>query len=84
MASDFERRSTLSGLTEGEAKEFNRIFLISFCIFVGIAIIAHILAWAWRPWLPSVHGYQTSMLLGHQAVHGLAVMGAHAASVLLT
>jgi light-harvesting complex 1 beta chain len=84
MASDLERRSTLSGLTEGEAKEFNRIFVISFLIFVGIAIIAHILAWAWRPWLPGVHGYQTSMLLDHPAVHGLAAMGAHAASVLLT
>jgi len=82
MASDLERRSTLSGLTEGEAKEFNRIFVISFLIFVGIAIIAHILAWAWRPWLPGPHGY--SMLLGHPAVSGLGALGAHAASVLLT
>jgi hypothetical protein len=31
-----------------------------------------------------VHGYQTSMLLDHPAVHGLAAVGAHAASVLLT
>jgi len=84
MASDLERRSTLSGLTEGEAKEFNRIFLISFVIFVGIAIIAHILAWAWRPWLPGVHGYVTSMLMGHPAVHGLGAIGAHAASVMLS
>jgi light-harvesting complex 1 beta chain len=84
MPSDLERRSTLSGLTEGEAKEFNRIFIISFLIFVGIAIIAHILAWAWRPWLPGPHGYETSMLLGHPALHGLSVMGAHAASVLLS
>ncbi len=82
MASDLDRRSTLSGLTEGEAREFNRIFVISFCIFVGIAIIAHILAWAWRPWLPGVHGY--SMLLDHPAVNGLGVIGAHAASVMLT
>ncbi len=84
MAIDPERRSTLSGLTEGEAKEFNRIFVISFLIFVGIAIIAHILAWSWRPWLPGVHGYQTSMLLDHPAVHGLAVIGTHAATVMLT
>ena len=84
MASDLERRSTLSGLTEGEAKEFNRIFVISFLIFVGIAIIAHILVWAWRPWLPGVHGYQTGMLLDHPAVHSLAALGTHAASVLLT
>ncbi len=64
MSDDLERRSTLSGLSVGEAKEFNRIFVISFCIFVGIAIVAHILAWLWRPWLPGVHGYQTSMLDG--------------------
>lgn len=84
MASDLDRRSTLSGLTEGEAKEFNRIFVVSFLIFLGIAIIAHILAWAWRPWLPGVHGYQTGMLLGHPAVHGLAAISAHAASFMLT
>ncbi len=51
MASDLDRRSTLSGLTEGEAREFNRIFVISFCIFVGIAILA-----AWRAWLFHVAG----------------------------
>lgn len=82
MAIDPERRSTLSGLTEGEAREFNRIFVISFLIFVGIAIIAHILAWAWRPWLPGVHGYQTSMLLDHPVVHGISLIGTHAAVML--
>jgi len=53
---------TLSGLTEKEAKEFHKIFMQSFIIFVGIAIIAHILAWIWRPWLPSAEGYKSSML----------------------
>ena len=71
MSDDLERRSTLSGLSVGEAKEFNRIFVISFCIFVGVAIIAHILAWLWRPWLPGVHGYQTSMLDGLRLTHHL-------------
>ena len=64
MSDDLEHRSTLSGLSVGEAKEFNRIFVVSFCIFVGVAIVAHILAWLWRPWLPGVHGYQTSMIDG--------------------
>jgi light-harvesting complex 1 beta chain len=45
-----EKRS-LSGLTEQEAKEFNKIFVLSFVIFTAIAIVAHILAWMWRPWL---------------------------------
>ena len=52
---------SLSGLTEQEAKEFHKIFMTSFIIFTVIAIVAHILVWQWRPWLPGVHGY-TSML----------------------
>jgi light-harvesting complex 1 beta chain len=41
---------SLSGLTEEEAKEFHGIFVTSFIIFLVIAIVAHILAWNWRPW----------------------------------
>lgn len=48
---------TLSGLTEREAKEFHSIFMMSFIIFTIIAIVAHILAWSWRPWLPGPGGY---------------------------
>jgi light-harvesting complex 1 beta chain len=64
MASDLDRRTTISGLTEGEAKEFHRIFMSSFIGFTIVAIIAHILVWQWRPWLPGVHGYATSWLDG--------------------
>ena len=39
-----------SGLTEAQAKEFHKIFMTSFIIFMAIAIVAHILAWMWRPW----------------------------------
>ncbi len=42
---------SLSGLTDGEAKEFHAIFIRSFLTFTSIALVAHILAWAWRPWL---------------------------------
>lgn len=41
----------MTGLTEDEAKEFHAIFMSSFTAFIGVAIVAHILAWAWRPWL---------------------------------
>ena len=58
---------SLSGLTEQEAREFHRIFMMSFIIFTVIAIIAHILVWQWRPWLPGPNGY-TSML---DTVHGV-------------
>lgn len=44
-----EKRS-LSGLSEVEAKEFHKIFVTSFLIFLAIAVVAHILAWMWRPW----------------------------------
>jgi light-harvesting complex 1 beta chain len=46
-----EKRPSLSGLTESEAKEFHAIFLTSFIIFTVIAIVAHVLVWQWRPWL---------------------------------
>ena len=46
-----------SGLTDDEAKEFHGIFVTSFIGFTVIAIIAHILAWMWRPWLPGPDGY---------------------------
>jgi light-harvesting complex 1 beta chain len=56
------RDVSLSGLTESEAREFHSIFMTSFIIFTVIAIVAHILAWMWRPWLPGVNGYKTGAL----------------------
>jgi light-harvesting complex 1 beta chain len=46
-----ERKGSLSGLTELEAREFHGIFMSSFIGFTVIAIIAHVLVWNWRPWL---------------------------------
>ena len=54
---DERRPGSLSGLTEQEAKEFHRIFMTSFILFTVIAIVAHILVWMWRPWLPGPNGY---------------------------
>jgi light-harvesting complex 1 beta chain len=51
------REASLSGLTEPEAKEFHKIFMTSFIVFVVVAVIAHFLAWMWRPWLPGPDGY---------------------------
>jgi light-harvesting complex 1 beta chain len=50
-------RSSLSGLTEAEAQEFHSLFVTSFIVFTVIAIIAHILVWMWRPWIPGAKGY---------------------------
>jgi light-harvesting complex 1 beta chain len=54
---------SLSGLTEMEAKEFHKIFVASFIGFTLIAIVAHILVWSWRPWIPGPNGY--SMIATH-------------------
>ena len=63
--SDQVGKSSLTGLTEPEAREFHRLFVSSFLLFVVVAIIAHVLAWIWRPWLPGPNGYQTGLLLDH-------------------
>jgi light-harvesting complex 1 beta chain len=57
------RPGSLSGLTELEAKEFHKIFVVSFIAFTLIAIVAHILVWSWRPWIPGPNGY--AMLQSH-------------------
>jgi light-harvesting complex 1 beta chain len=46
-----ERKGSLSGLTENEAREFHGIFMGSFMGFTAIAVVAHVLVWMWRPWL---------------------------------
>jgi light-harvesting complex 1 beta chain len=63
-ASMADANVSMSGLTEREAQEFHAIFLRSFIGFVVVALIAHVLAWIWRPWLPGPEGYTTSMLDG--------------------
>jgi light-harvesting complex 1 beta chain len=68
-----ERPSSLSGLTEPEAKEFHAIFLTSFLIFTAIAVVAHILVWLWRPWLPGPQGY-ASLEGFRDAAHALVTM----------
>jgi light-harvesting complex 1 beta chain len=46
-----EEKTSLSGLTDEEAKDFHSIFVSSFLAFTAIAVVAHILVWMWRPWL---------------------------------
>ena len=58
---------SLSGLTEPEAREFHKIFMQSFAIFVGVAFLAHILVWLWRPWLPGRRHPCTAT--GYQGAH---------------
>lgn len=48
---------SLSGMTEGEAQEFHSYYLQGMIAFVAIAVVAHILTWFWRPWIPGPEGY---------------------------
>ncbi|MEM9234896.1 MAG: light-harvesting antenna LH1, beta subunit [Pseudomonadota bacterium] len=57
MASDNSSSASMSGLTDSEAKEFHGIFMTSFVGFTAIAVVAHILVWFWRPWIPGPEGY---------------------------
>jgi light-harvesting complex 1 beta chain len=72
MADD---RTSLSGLTDAEAKEFHSLFTSSFIAFTVIAIIAHILVWLWRPWIPGPKGY--ALLDGATALihHATSLIG---------
>lgn len=56
MAAD-NRAGSASGLSAQEAKEFHSVFMTSFVAFTIIALVAHILVWQWRPWLPGTGGY---------------------------
>jgi light-harvesting complex 1 beta chain len=42
--------ASLSGLTEEQAQEFQAQFKIGFQTWLAIAIVAHVLVFAWRPW----------------------------------
>lgn len=44
-------QKSMSGLTEQEAQEFHGIFVQSMTGFFAVVIVAHIMAWLWRPWL---------------------------------
>ena len=64
---------SLSGMTEGEAQEFHRYYLQGMWIFVAIAVVAHLLVWFWRPWIPGPEGY-ASLESATQAVTALLPM----------
>jgi light-harvesting complex 1 beta chain len=40
-----------SGISEQEAKELHSAVVSVTVLFVGIALIAHVLMWIWRPWI---------------------------------
>ena len=57
---------SMTGLTEEEALEFNQWMVRGFILYLGFAIVAHLLVYMWRPWLPNPGG--TSLLETTQTV----------------
>jgi light-harvesting complex 1 beta chain len=43
-------RTSISGLTDEEAQEFHTYYIQGLVAFTAIAVVAHALVWAWRPW----------------------------------
>ncbi len=41
----------LGNVSDAEAKEFHNGFMSGFYIWLLVAIVAHALVWAWKPWL---------------------------------
>ena len=41
---------SISGLKDAEAQELHAFYVQGLLGFVAIAVVAHILVWAWRPW----------------------------------
>jgi light-harvesting complex 1 beta chain len=58
-----EKLGLTTYLTEKEAKEFQTLFVVSMAFFVGMAVIAHFLMWAWRPWFPGTEPYKAGMAM---------------------
>jgi light-harvesting complex 1 beta chain len=46
-----DRSPNRSGITEQEAQEFHSYFTNLMTVFIGIALVAHLLMWMWRPWI---------------------------------
>ena len=67
MSSDHE--SPLNYLTESEAKEVHKLFILSMGGFTFIAVVAHIMMWAWRPWFPGTEPYNRGTALIESGAH---------------
>ncbi len=57
-----------SGISDQEAQEFHSFYLQGMFLFVAIAVVAHVLVWLWRPWIPPATGYKAALLDGATTV----------------
>ncbi|SEA45126.1 light-harvesting antenna LH1, beta subunit [Rubrimonas cliftonensis] len=52
-----DEKTSMSGLTDAEAKELHEIYMKGLVLFTGVAVVAHFLVWLWRPWLAGPEGF---------------------------
>ena len=43
----------------GRASSYALIFLLSFVVFLAIALMGQVLGWHWRSWLPGAEGVKS-------------------------
>lgn len=46
-----------------DSRAYQGIFVVSFLVFLAVALVAQLLTWKWRPWLPGAEG-QKSLFSG--------------------
>jgi len=52
-----EQEVSFTGLTEDQAQELHEVYLKGFYLFAGVALVAHLLTFVWRPWFAGPDGY---------------------------
>ncbi len=60
--------NSMTAVSDEEAKEFHAMFSQAFTVYIGVAVVAHILAWAWRPWIPGDEGFGAALIEGANTV----------------
>ncbi|MFN7002279.1 MAG: light-harvesting antenna LH1, beta subunit [Roseinatronobacter sp.] len=41
---------SFTGLTDEQAQELHSVYMSGLTLFVGVAVVAHIATYIWRPW----------------------------------
>lgn len=69
MADNNDSALYTTGLTEAEAKEVNRWWVISTVVYIAFAVVAHFAVWSWRPWFGPGRGYGSLLEAGESVIN---------------
>jgi light-harvesting complex 1 beta chain len=51
--------ASIHRMLKPESRAYDGIFLVSFLIFLAVALVAQLLTWKWRPWFPGAEGQKS-------------------------